>query len=205
MTDSIQVLRDKVLFSGKLIDIASRTLRVSREGVETVYSIEVARRPPGVRILVHNAGKYLLLKEFRSELGRWDYRLAGGKIFESQSQHLAFLVSGDDILDAASGAVVAEAREELGIKVHSATILRKSSAGATIDWDLYFFQVLSFEEIPQGPSPESTELLVAEWHGHTSVLELIKSGEFSEDRSIGLLLQDMLQRGILQANDNQTA
>ena len=201
MSDSIQILLDKVLFSGKLIDIVARTLKVSKADGETIYSIEVARRPPGVRILVHNQGKYLLLKEFRAELGRWDYRIAGGKVFENQAHHLAYLATGQDIIAPVSAALINEAREELGIAIRDSKLIRKSSAGATIEWDLYFFDILSYDEIPQGPKPEATELLAPEWHDHAAILNMIQSGAFSEDRSIGVLLQDMLRRGSIRSGE----
>jgi 8-oxo-dGTP pyrophosphatase MutT (NUDIX family) len=205
MSDSIQVLGDEVLYSGKLIDVVARTLQVTKADAETVYAIEVARRPPGVRILVHDGGRYLLLKEFRSELGRWDYRIAGGKVFETQAHHLAYLATGEDMMHPVSKALINEAREELGIDVRSSRLIRKSSAGATIAWDLYFFEILTYDELPQGPNPEATELLATEWHDHTTVLNMIERGDFSEDRSIGVLLQDMLGRGLLQSGDPSTS
>ncbi len=205
MSNSIQILGNDVLYSGKLIDVVARKLQVIKNDGKAVYSIEVARRPPGVRILVHNQGRYLLLKEFRSELGRWDYRIAGGKVFENQSNHLAYLATGNDILHPVSSALINEGHEELGIDIRDSRLIRKSSAGATIEWDLYFFEVLSYEELPQGPKPEATELLTSEWHDHTAVLKMIQNGDFSEDRSIGVLLQDMLQRGLIQSTNRASA
>jgi len=200
MTSRIDIIEDRVLYSGKLLDIASRTLRVEKQGDITEYSIEVARRPPGVRLIVNRGSQYLLLREFRSELAAWDYRLAGGKVFESQAEHLAFKSSGKDLAERLLKAVTAEAREELGILVETATLFRKSSAGATIDWDLYFFRVSAFEELESGPQPEKTELLTVEWHDPLSILHLIRDGSFSEDRSIGALMQEMLARGELSAS-----
>ncbi|HKI05899.1 MAG TPA: NUDIX hydrolase [Thermoanaerobaculia bacterium] len=205
MTDQVDIIGDKVLYSGRLLDIASRTLRVEKNGEVTEYSIEVARRPPGVRLIVNRGTKYLLLREFRSELAGWDYRLAGGKVFESQAEHLAFKSSGKDLSERLLRAVSAEAKEELGILVKTATLLRKSSAGATIDWDLYFFRVDTFDELKSGPQPEQTELLTVEWHDPLSVLRLIENGSFSEDRSIGVLMQEMLARGELSAASTRNA
>ncbi|TXH77223.1 MAG: hypothetical protein E6Q88_01770 [Lysobacteraceae bacterium] len=183
------------MYSGKLLDLVARTLRVSKSGNSFEYAIEVARRPPGVRLLVKRDSRYLLLKEFRAELGRWDYRLAGGKVFESQSDHLDFLRSGEDLGRRLLAAATAEAREELGIAIESAHLFRKSSAGATVDWDLYFFEVDEFTPLESGPQPEATELLKAEWRTQEEVLQLIKDDLFSEDRSIGVFLQHMLTSG----------
>jgi 8-oxo-dGTP pyrophosphatase MutT (NUDIX family) len=205
MNDRVDVVGDRVLYSGRLLDLASRTLRVQKQGEVTEYSIEVARRPPGVRLIVNRGTKYLLLREFRSELARWDYRLAGGKVFESQAEHLAFKNSRESIDNRLLSAVSAEAKEELGIHVETATLLRKSSAGATIDWDLYFFRVDTFSDLKSGPQPEQTELLTVEWHDSLSVLQLIGDGSFSEDRSIGVLMQEMLARGELSVTASRNA
>lgn len=46
---------------------------------------EVARRAPGVRVIIANKAKeqILLTKEFRQELSDWDYRLPGGKVYDT--------------------------------------------------------------------------------------------------------------------------
>lgn len=200
MSDTIEIICNEVIYSGRLIDVVKRTLRVSKTNKISEYSIEVARRPPGVRLLVERAGKYLLLKEFRSELLRWDYRLANGKVFESQADHLEFLNSKCSIDERLVQAVKNEGHEELGLNISSAKLELISHAGATIEWDLYFFRVNEFEKNPMGPPPESTELLQAEWHEPAEVLRLIQCGEFSEDRSIGFLLKEFLLSGYITAS-----
>ena len=206
MTERIETVADTILYSGKLIDVVSRTLRVVKSDSKPFeYSIEVARRPPGVRLIVLRDSRYLLLKEYRAELQGWDYRLAGGKVFESQEHHLAFLQTSAPIAERLAYTVSAEAKEELGIVVKASHFMRKSSAGATVDWDLYFFMIDGFEELESGPQPEGTELLTSEWHDADSVVHLIQSHQFSEDRSIGVLLQEMLRRGDLLASKPKSA
>ena len=44
----------------------------------------MVRRPPGIRALIVNENEQILLsKEFRYELNDWDFRLPGGKVFDS--------------------------------------------------------------------------------------------------------------------------
>ncbi len=48
----------------------------------------MVRRPPGIRaLIVNNDNQILLSKEFRYELNDWDYRLSGGKVFESLNDY----------------------------------------------------------------------------------------------------------------------
>ncbi|TXI51310.1 MAG: hypothetical protein E6Q50_01125 [Lysobacter sp.] len=197
MSDSVSIVSDEVLYAGRLLDLVSRTLEVRKGNDSFCYSIEVARRPPGVRLIVYRDREYLLLREYRSELSRWDFRLGGGKIFETQAEHLKFISECGNLIERAKESVVIEAREELGVEVNSASFIRKSCAGATIEWDLYFFQIDTFTTLSSGPQPEHTELLSAEWHSPESIIEMIKNGAFSEDRSIGVIMQHMLNRRIL--------
>ena len=44
---------------------------------------EIVRRPPGVRLLIVKEGNVLLTKEYRHEADGYDFRLPGGKVFES--------------------------------------------------------------------------------------------------------------------------
>lgn len=60
----------------------------------------MVRRPPGIRALIVNKEKkqILLSKEFRYELNNWDYRLPGGKVFDSLNDYKKSLIQ-DDIMD----------------------------------------------------------------------------------------------------------
>lgn len=55
---------------------------------------KLVRRPPGVRAIIINENNQILLsKEFRYELNTFDYRLPGGKVFDSiKKQYLIILL-----------------------------------------------------------------------------------------------------------------
>src|SRR5687767_6671932 len=82
---------------------------------------EVARRAPGVRLIIADTSKkqVLLTHEHRWELGGHDYRLPGGKLFDTLAEFETFRKSGKDILEVATRKAKEEATEEAGIQVGS--------------------------------------------------------------------------------------
>src|SRR6266568_4139362 len=92
---------------------------------------EIARRAPGVRVIIADraAHKILLTKEFRQELGAHDFRLPGGKVFDSLDQYEDFRKTGDDIVGPASTKARAEAAEEAGMAVDDVALFKKSTLG----------------------------------------------------------------------------
>src|SRR4030043_137438 len=62
------------------------------------FEFEKVRRPPGVRLIIKStSGKILLTREFRNETGNWDFRLPGGKVFDSIVEYDSALRDGQDI------------------------------------------------------------------------------------------------------------
>jgi len=96
-------------------------------------------------MIIAKDGKLLLLREYRYELKREDYRLPGGKVFDALESFVSFQ---GDILNAAEDALKKEAEEEAGILVEPFSFLGKSLCGATIEWDLYYFEVSQFKQLP---------------------------------------------------------
>jgi 8-oxo-dGTP pyrophosphatase MutT (NUDIX family) len=158
-----------------------------REGDrEKVY--EFARRSPGIRlIIISPENKILLTKEYRPELKAWDFRLPGGKVFDSLSQYNAFLKSGDDILVMAAAAARLEAEEEVGLKIENPLHVATSPCGATMRWDLYYFVVSNYtssaQKLGQGENIETI------WLSLDEAQNLALTGQISEDRSAAVLLR----------------
>ncbi len=122
-----------IVFSGKMFRIKQW------EGKPGVV-FEAAERAPGVRVLaeveVDGVTKILLTKEKRREADGYDYRLPGGKVFDSLKELSEF--SGDIEVQALAKAK-AEAKEEAGIHATTWKSLGVSKAGASVEWDLYYF------------------------------------------------------------------
>ena len=145
---------------------------------------EIARRAPGVRLIVEDEQQNLLLtREYRNELDGWDYRLPGGKVFDTLDEFEAFRASDDDILEAATAKAVAEGREEAGLNVESLELFTKSTLGATVEWDLYVFAVLQWHALETGQELEAGEKIVSDnWFTYDQVEKMIMNGEVREER-----------------------
>jgi ADP-ribose pyrophosphatase YjhB (NUDIX family) len=104
-------------------------------------TFEAVRRAPGVRILAEkiksDATKAVYLtKEIRREAEGVDYRLPGGKVFDSLKEYNSF---EGDILELAKNKARQELKEEAGISTESLELISISTAGASVDWDLYYY------------------------------------------------------------------
>ena len=177
--------QENIFAKGKLFELVQTTQPDGRV-------FEVARRAPGVRIIIHDKtqGKVLLTKEFRSELNGWDFRLPGGKVFDSLDEYEAHRTSGEDIVVVAEAKAKAESIEETGIVLNGLRLVRKSTLGATVEWDLYIFESDNWEMHELGQQLEHGEQIEAEnWFTYAEVEDKILSGEMQEDRIALVLLQ----------------
>lgn len=153
---------------------------------------EVARRAPGVRLIITKEDSILLTKEYRRELDAWDYRLPGGKVFDSLDEYEAHRKSGKNIAEAARQKAIEEAREEAGIEVYDLELYKKSTLGATVEWDLFVYQVNDWQPAQGGQALEQGETIEADnWFSHAQVEEMILNGEMQEERIALVLLQWM--------------
>ena len=155
-------------------------------------NFEVARRAPGVRLIIvdQEHWKVLLTKEFRREIDGYDWRLPGGKVFDSLEEYEAFRKSGKDIMSVAMAKAKAEATEEAGIRVDDLSFFKKSTLGATVEWDLYVFEASTWQVHTAGQSLEAGETVDAvEWHDANTLEQMILEGSMQEERVALILLQ----------------
>jgi len=153
---------------------------------------EVARRAPGVRLIIHDEtdGKILLTKEFRRELGEWDYRLPGGKVFDSLDEYETHRTSGDDIEAAAMMKAIEEAKQEAGVEIAELELYKKSILGATVEWDLYVFETSDWQLNVEGQELEVGEKIEADnWVTYDGAREMALNGSMQEERIALVLLQ----------------
>lgn len=175
--------KEKIVYEGKTFWI-KHTL--SPDGTETW---ETAVRTPGVRLIIKNAdGTYKLSREFRHEHQSEGYRLPGGKVFRTLKEYSLFLESGKDLEDEIKRSVVQEAEEELGVHSPKKTkLIEKAVLGATVEWDLYVFEVSDFEVGEQ--NLHGGEIVKPVDLTKDQILEAIDTGEFNEDRIVPVLLR----------------
>lgn len=153
---------------------------------------EIARRAPGVRIIIADEAerKVLLTKEFRQELNGWDYRLPGGKVYDTLDEYEAARQSGEDIVEAAKRKAIREAAEEAGIEVQVAELFKKSTLGATVEWDLFVMEATEWRKSDSGQALEQGEQIIAdEWFSFEQAEQMIYEGKMQEERVALILLQ----------------
>lgn len=153
---------------------------------------EIARRAPGVRLIIADKTdqKVLLTREYRQELGEWDYRLPGGKVFDSLDDFEAFRSGDDDIVEAAKAQAINEAQQEAGVEIAELDLYKKSILGATVEWDLYVFEATSWQLSVLGQELEVGEKIEADnWVSFDDAKAMILNGQMQEERIALVLLQ----------------
>lgn len=169
---------EEIRYSGKIIEV------VQFKNGDKVF--EKARRSPGVRALIVSDDKILLSREFRQEVGSYDFRLPGGKVFDKLQEYKNHL--SEDLAPYASLAVVKEVKEEVGLVARNPKLLKVSKAGATVEWDLFYFLISDFEENENGQELEDGEDITFGWYTFQQAKDICLSGQMKEDRSVGVLL-----------------
>ncbi|WP_299114749.1 NUDIX hydrolase [uncultured Winogradskyella sp.] len=194
MEEYIKKVKDERKFKGKLLEIIDREFELSKNGKIDNFTIEIARRPPGVRLIIIKEDKILLTKEFRSELEDWDYRVAGGKIYESLTEYLKFVDDKNAVKEKSIEAVKNEGLEEAGIIAKNQELIYISKSGATMEWDLYYYIVDEFEMASKGNETEFAEIIYPEWFSLKEAKAMCLDGRIKEDRTVGILLKYILNK-----------
>ena len=172
-------------FRGKLFEIVQ-----TKQPDGRVF--ERAVRAPGVRLIIADTTnrKVLLTREFRSELNDWDYRLPGGKVFDSLSEYDDYKAGDGNIAEAAERKAIAEGSEEAGIAVKAVKLFKKSTLGATVEWDLWCFEVTDWNQSEHGQQLEAGEQIEADtWFDYDEAHQMILEGRMQEERIALILLQ----------------
>lgn len=183
------------IYKGKIFQV------VTWEGKKGIM-FEAAVRSPGVRLLIEtqkgNTKALLMTKEIRHEVGGIDYRLPGGKVFDNFEEFDVYRNSKKDIFLAAEAAAKKEGREEAGIFGGKYIALEVSKAGATIEWDLYYFKVTGakigepkLEESEKGDI--ETIVLSAE-----EIFDKLLNKQIKEGRSAAILWMWLQDNGFIK-------
>lgn len=174
---------EKIAYQGRMIEIVEKEVQLGSG--KKIF--EYARRSPGVRLIIPKGTTILLSREFRHELQKYDYRLPGGKVFDSLEDYNSALSVDRDIQDAAKKQAVREAIEEVGIEVKNLSFLHKSICGATVVWDLFYFLVNDFADDTQ--HLEDGEDITVEYVEREKAKAMCLDGSMSEERSALILLR----------------
>jgi ADP-ribose pyrophosphatase len=180
-------LGDEVItHQGKTIEVVHQRMLIGEK--EVIF--EWARRAPGTRILIFdNAGRILITREYRNELRGWDYRLPGGKVFDSLREYNDFLKTGEDITIQAEQAVKREAYQEVGVNAQNVKHYHTSKCGATVEWDLYYFVAeVHIEDVGQQDLEQGENIEVG-WYSPEEAWNIALSDDMREDRTVGVLVR----------------
>ncbi len=175
----------ETIFQGNLIGIEKHQ--------EKWY--EKAFRAPWVRLIItNNENKFIITKEFRSELQAFDYRFPWGKVFDTLREYEEVREDSKILEEAALKAAQVEAKEEAGIdEIENLEILTKSTLGATMEWDIYYvtgkIKKQSTQNLGWDEQVHGIEILYC---NKEKIFKMIKDGSFKEDRSIGIFVKHFL-------------
>jgi 8-oxo-dGTP pyrophosphatase MutT (NUDIX family) len=180
--------REKVttLFKGKIIEVIEKDVGGRK--------FEIARRSPGVRLIIRDWEKILLTKEYRHEHNSHDYRLPGGKVFDTLEEFNEKLENNENLNSYAETAAKNECKQETGLIAKSIQPLTISKAGATVERDLHYFLVNDFEKNEKGQELEEWENITTEWKTLEEAKNLCLDWSIKEDRSVWILLKYLLNQ-----------
>lgn len=191
-------MSEEILFTGALFQVIRRSERYivpnGTECYEVDISYEVVKRPPGVRAIIIRDKEILLNKEYRYELNDWDYRLPGGKVFDTQEQYQES-ESGCGLAGHIEKALAREVLEETGIEVRSCRLFDCAHNGFTVEWDLYYYVVDDFVRARDGrmETKDEYEYIHNCWLDYKTALKYCLEKKISEDRSAGILMRFLLR------------
>jgi len=188
MNKLIPTGKEVIIYKGSLFEIVRKTFKIRNK--EVVF--EIARRPPGTRLIIIKNKKMLLSKEFRVELNDYDYRLPGGKVFNTLEEYKNAL-SNKDILPFAIKAAKKECSEEVGIIANDLRHFQTAKAGANVEWDLFYFIVDNFKKSKK-QKLETGEVIYPKWKNFKEVKEMCLNNKIKEDRTVGVLLKFLLSK-----------
>lgn len=178
----MKLLKEKIVFQWKIVEVVHQLVKI--EDQELVF--EIARRSPGVRLIICDKNKILLTKEYRTELKWYDYRLPGGKVFDTLTEYNK---NKKNIKKYALVAAKRECEEEVWLIPQNPKLYHISQAWATVEWDLYYYVVTKTIPHVKWQQLEVGEYIDVEWKTKKEILSLIKKWDMHEDRSVGVLMR----------------
>lgn len=182
-----EIPKEGIKYQGKIFEVVSERVEIDGK----VFEFEKVRRSPGVRLILRDGkGNMLLTREFRREIGGFDYRLPGGKVFDTLDEFHQFEKTNADISEKSKWAAMKEAKEETGFAPDALEHYSTSKLGATVEWDLHYF-VGDVDRKRQGAQElETGENIEIAWFSDEEVKKLLlEQNAFSEERSAATLFR----------------
>lgn len=178
----------KILSEGKLGAIVGFPMLVDTGDGHTEKMFERFVRPPGTRIIAIRENRIFLQQEHRLETkNEFDWRLPGGKVVDSFLEYKEYLnkkIPEETIIEAGKR----ELQEEAKLTSNKITIFKKSSCGASVEWDLYYLIAEDVEDFKNDHN-EGEEIIDGKWFSYDEIEVMCIKGEIDEDRTVATLYQ----------------
>ncbi len=187
---------EKSIFDNGFFEFIQTEEEFEIDGKQRLIKRNMVRRPPGIRALIVDLEneKIILSREFRYELNTWDYRLPGGKVFDSLADYKKS-IEENTVLEHVEKTVPKEVMEEVGLIVREPKLLKVSHDGAGVVWDLYYYEITDYEISEDGPKLEEDEFVSGfVLKSFDEVMDLCTLGEIHEERTVGILLSYILEK-----------
>lgn len=176
----------EIVYKGKMFEVVTFS---PKEGVV----FETAVRAPGVRLLIEHKEEdkfgLLMTKELRHYKGgsEWDYRLPGGKVYDSLDEFNNAKENNSDISKDSLKAAKLEAIQEVGVQNGDFMQLSTARAGGSVEWDLHYFLIKNAEigkqELEEHEKGEIDVIFIEV----KELFEKLKNGEIQEGRSADMI------------------
>lgn len=189
------IKKEKTIFDNGFFEFVEVEEEHEIEGKKKDIFRNMVRRTPGIRALIVDKSekKILLSREYRYELEDFDYRLPGGKVFDTLNDYKESL-KREDVEESSYATVFKEVSEEVGLIVRDPKLIKVSKAGAGVVWDLYYYEITDYDIDKNGAHLEDDEIIDGfVWKTFDEVQEMCISGEIHEDRTVGVLLSYILK------------
>ncbi len=189
--------KSEIKYQGKMFEVVTFS---PKEGV----IFETAVRAPGVRLLIEQAkgGEFGLLMTQELRRGReesiLDYRLPGGKVFDSLDEYNKAREGNIDIAEQALKQAKIEARQEVGVINGDFTPIGIARAGGSVEWDLHYFLVknctLGEQDLTEEEKVDDIEVV---FFSVKEIFEKLKNKEINEGRSADVIWRWLADKNVL--------
>ena len=155
-------------------------------GADGVETVESARLPPGVRLVVARDDELLLLPDGPQGPGEPTWRLPGGPVFDSLPAFDAVAHGDRDVRDVVDERAPEVLRAQVGLDPVTSEHLFALAAASGVEFDLHYYAVSRFRPAPREGNPSD-----ATWVAHDEVRRACLDGRVREGRSALALLRHL--------------
>ena len=188
--------KSDIKYKGKMFEVVTFS---PKEGVV----FETAVRAPGVRLLIEELQDgvegILMTRELRHgrDGSTWDYRLPGGKVFDSLEEFNNAKENNLDIALCASNQAKVEARQEVGVIDGDFTQIAVAKAGGSVEWDLYYFLVQNAEISEQELEEHEKGEIEVVFLSVQEIFNKLKNKEINEGRSADVIWRWLAEKNFI--------